>query len=228
MIKKTVLANRRCITSLAAMKRSTWKWAEARTTSPPSSTTVSGKPNIAKMPQPWKDKTHRRQCIMSSYKKWPFKGVCGRCLSVLGPEPHTRPPYTLYMYMCIQYTYSYKEGREGGRVEPDRRLEGQLYTKLGRKYQHDWLYLQSINSDKKLNIYRKVPLQAIFYRWRHFALTFMSLIFLRPQRSSMELQWKYWRWPRLLFLKYWNIPDSSVPVRCSYVLDPFKGSSVAD
>ncbi len=50
-LKKTVLANRRCITSLAAMKRSTWRWAEARTTSPPSSTTVSGKPNISKMPQ---------------------------------------------------------------------------------------------------------------------------------------------------------------------------------
>jgi hypothetical protein len=26
---------------------------------------------------------------------------------------------------------------EGGRVEPERRLEGQQFTKLGRKYQHD-------------------------------------------------------------------------------------------
>ncbi len=38
----------------------------------------------------------------------------------------------------------------GGRVEPERRLEGQQFTKLGRKYQHDSLYLQSINSDKHL------------------------------------------------------------------------------
>jgi hypothetical protein len=29
-------------------------------------------------------------------------------------------------------------------------LEGQQLTKLGRKYQHDWMYLQSINSDKHL------------------------------------------------------------------------------
>jgi hypothetical protein len=35
----------------------------------------------------------------------------------------------------------------GGRVEPERRLEGQQFTKLPRKYQ---LYLQSINSDKPL------------------------------------------------------------------------------
>ena len=26
---------------------------------------------------------------------------------------------------------------KGGRVEPERRLEGQQFTKLGRKYQHD-------------------------------------------------------------------------------------------
>jgi hypothetical protein len=38
------------------------------------------------------------------------------------------PPHTLYT--CIQYTYSPKEGGKG-RVEPQRRLEGQLFTKLG-------------------------------------------------------------------------------------------------
>jgi hypothetical protein len=37
-------------------------------------------------------------------------------------------------------------------VEPERRLEVQQFTKLGRKYQQDWLYkyLQSINSDEHL------------------------------------------------------------------------------
>ncbi len=87
-------------------------------------------------------------------KNWPAKGLCGRCLSVLGLEPHTLPPYTLYT--CIQYTYSHGEGG-GGRVEPERRREGQQFTNLGRKYQHDCLYFQSINTC------RKVPLQVIFF-----------------------------------------------------------------
>ncbi len=41
-------------------------------------------------------------------------------------------------------------GGGGGRVESERSLEGQQFTQLGRKYQHEWLYLQSINSDKHL------------------------------------------------------------------------------
>ena len=42
--------------------------------------------------------------------------------------------------------------RNGGGEESWTRenLEGQQCTKLARKYQHDWLYLQSINSDKHL------------------------------------------------------------------------------
>ncbi len=61
--------------------------------------------------------------------------------------PHPPPPYILYT--CMLCTYSHREGGRGG-DEPERRLEGQQFTKLGRKYQHDWLYLQSINSDKHL------------------------------------------------------------------------------
>ncbi len=38
----------------------------------------------------------------------------------------------------------------GGRVEPERRGKRQQFAKHGRKYQLDWLYLQSINSDKHL------------------------------------------------------------------------------
>jgi hypothetical protein len=37
-----------------------------------------------------------------------------------------------------------------GIVEPERRLERQQFLKLGQKYHHDWLYLQSIISDKHL------------------------------------------------------------------------------
>jgi hypothetical protein len=48
-------------------------------------------------------------------------------------------------------------GKGGGEtVEPERTLEGQQFTKLGRKYQHDLLYLKSINTNKTC---RKVPLQ---------------------------------------------------------------------
>ncbi len=43
-------------------------------------------------------------------------------------------------------------------VEPERRLEEQQLTKLGRNYQQDGMYLQSRNSC------RKVPLQEKVFR----------------------------------------------------------------
>jgi hypothetical protein len=43
------------------------------------------------------------------------------------------PPPFHTVHTCIHY--SYKEG--GGGLERERRLEGQQFTKLGRKYQHD-------------------------------------------------------------------------------------------
>jgi hypothetical protein len=66
----------------------------------------------------------------------------------LSAEPHP-PPYT--KYTCIQYIliHTGKGGR--GKVESERRLGGQNFTKLGRKYQQDLLYLQSINSDTHLS-----------------------------------------------------------------------------
>ncbi len=65
------------------------------------------------------------------------------------------PPFT----HCIR-VYSILTHREGrGENEPERRGEGQQFTKPGRKYQHDWLYLQSINSDKHP---RKLPLPVNF------------------------------------------------------------------
>jgi hypothetical protein len=56
------------------------------------------------------------------------------------------PLHTVYMYTVNLFT----QGRGGGRVEPERRLEGQQFTKVGQKYQHDLMYLQSINNDKHL------------------------------------------------------------------------------
>jgi hypothetical protein len=47
---------------------------------------------------------------------------------------HT-PAYTLYIHV---YSILIHTGKgEGRRVEPESRLEGQQFTKLGRKYQHD-------------------------------------------------------------------------------------------
>ncbi len=42
--------------------------------------------------------------MLSSRNTW----LCGRYLSVWGPEPHTLPSYTLCM--CIRNTYSHREG----------------------------------------------------------------------------------------------------------------------
>ncbi len=48
-------------------------------------------------------------------------------------HPHPLPD-TLSVYILY---FDTGKGRGGGRVEPERRLEGQQFTKLGRKYQHD-------------------------------------------------------------------------------------------
>jgi hypothetical protein len=51
-------------------------------------------------------------------KKLPVKGLCGRCLSFLGPDPNSPPPallHAVYVY-TVYSTYSH---RKGGRVEPD-------------------------------------------------------------------------------------------------------------
>ncbi len=78
-------------------------------------------------------------------------------------HPHPCQPHTV----CIRYTVLWhREGWMGRGGEPERRLGGQWFTKLGRKYQHDWLHLQSKKSNK--HPCRKVPLQINFFRWRHF------------------------------------------------------------
>ncbi len=111
-------------------------------------------------------------------KNWPVKGLCGRCLSVWGhfyskvfvwggvhfcrfwnwldTESQTPAQYDLQqnpvplppLHTVYILIHTGKEG--GGRVEPERRLEEQQFKRLGRKYQHDWMYLQFVNSDKHL------------------------------------------------------------------------------
>jgi hypothetical protein len=36
------------------------------------------------------------------------------------------PPLPYTLYMCIKYTYSHRKGGDGGRAEPERRLEARL------------------------------------------------------------------------------------------------------
>jgi hypothetical protein len=79
-----------------------------------------------------KDKTHRRQCKCCHQIKLNWEGTLRQVFICLRPRTPPNPPYTLYT--CVQYTYLQ---REGGRVEPGRRLDGHQFTKLGRKYQHD-------------------------------------------------------------------------------------------
>jgi hypothetical protein len=110
---------------------------------------------------------------MSSSKKFTRKGILRQVFICLGSPPllwpHTPPPlhtvsvYTLYSIL----NHTGNGGR--GESEPEKRLEGQQFAKLGRKYQHDWLYIQSINSNKHL-------LQSPFFRWRHFAVVSVLLI----------------------------------------------------
>ncbi len=71
---------------------------------------------------------------MSSSKKLTCKGTLRQVFICLRPRTPPQPPYTLYTCMLILI----HTGRGGGRVEPERRLE---FTKLGRKYQHERLYL---------------------------------------------------------------------------------------
>ncbi len=78
-----------------------------------------------------------------------YKGLCGRCLSVIGPEPHTPLTHCIRVY---------------------RRLEEQQFTKLGRKYLNGWLYLQSINYNKDLP---QSPLQVNFFLDGDILLSFL-------------------------------------------------------
>jgi hypothetical protein len=86
-------------------------------------------------------------------KSLPVKGALRQVFVCLRPRTPSPPPpltnYTVYVYTVCLFSVHTGWG-VGGRVEPEGRLVGQQFTKLGRKYQHDWLYLQSINSAKHL------------------------------------------------------------------------------
>ncbi len=80
----------------------------------------------------------------------------------------------------LPYTLIHTGKGGGGRVEPERKVEGQQFTKLGRKYHRDLLYLQSVNSDK--NTCRKVPYMPMFL---DFAL--LSIYLISPCSNVMAM-----------------------------------------
>jgi hypothetical protein len=66
---------------------------------------------------------------MSSSKKIDLQRDFAAGVYLKTPYPTLQ---TVYVYTSILI-----QTGKGGRVEPERRLEGQKFTKLGRKYQHD-------------------------------------------------------------------------------------------
>jgi hypothetical protein len=66
-------------------------------------------------------------------KKFTCKGTWRKVFICLRPRIPSPPPlYTVYVYTVYLFT----QGRWEGEVEPERRLKGQQFTKLGRKYQY--------------------------------------------------------------------------------------------
>jgi hypothetical protein len=80
-------------------------------------------------------------------KKSPCKGTSRHVFICLRHRTQHPSPLT---HCTGVYSILLHTGKEGGGVEPERRGEGQQYTKLGRKYQHESLYLQSITPEKHL------------------------------------------------------------------------------
>jgi hypothetical protein len=73
-------------------------------------------------------------------KKLTCKGTLRQVFICLRPDPllwPLTPAYTLPVYVYAVYLFTQGRG-EGGRVESERRLEGQQFTKLGQKNQHDY------------------------------------------------------------------------------------------
>ncbi len=103
-------------------------------------------------------------------KQWTYKGTLRQVFVCPRPRTSYHPPslHTVYVYIVNLFT----QGR-GRRVEPERRVEGQQFTKHGSKIPRDWKYLQSILYATGRFGCLPIPHSVNIFRWRHFA--FVSL-----------------------------------------------------
>ncbi len=138
-------------------------------------------------------------------KNWPIKGLRGRCLSFSekgrgatqesteaeSKEKHGVWDPMLEMTIISHHVHSRVDSNKftTGNPTPESTLfpsQGlwiwPQIPRLGWKYQYDWLYLQSLNSDKHLP---HSPFTGQILRWRHFALPSMSLISTSDQCMNM-------------------------------------------
>jgi hypothetical protein len=115
---------------------------------------------------------------MSSSKEVTCKGTLRQLFICLRPM-HTLPLLHT-VYTCIQYIYSYREGGGGGRGELRQR---EVYKgnslQAGSKIP-TWPTVSPVHKTPATkSLYRSI------FRWRHFALPSMSLIFLRSDESTL-------------------------------------------
>ncbi len=83
---------------------------------------------------------------MSSFlKNWPLKVLGGRCYLSEAQDPLPKPPPPPLHTVWIHTPVLIHTRMGGGGRWTSEKVRGALVYKRGRKYEHDWLYLQSIN-----------------------------------------------------------------------------------
>jgi hypothetical protein len=176
------------------------------------------------------DKALRRKIrlIESNAKCRHLKLICKRTLRqvfiCLRPEPLTPPPPTYFTHSMFIHTGM----GWGGTVEPERRLEGQHFTQLGRKYQHDWLYLPVYNSAKAA----KSPSGSIFLDddvlfWCQYSLLVhdarpplrgvegMATAVSGCVHVSADVNWYVWQWNYIIVVSSVRCSGGKIKVHAS-------------
>ena len=112
------------------------------------------------------------------------------------PTRHTLSVYSVLWHRELG-------GRESWTRE---KVRGAAVYKAGSKIP-TWLTVSPVY--KRINTCRKVPLQVNFFRWRHFALPSMSLIFLRPHPFKLVTIWMWINRYSMLYVCQWCVQEFS-------------------